>query len=248
MTLKAILFDVNGTLVDIETDENRPRLWEGLSWFLKYKGIYFEPEKLKNIYYKNHEDVYRQSEEEHPETNVIIVWQKILYEYENKELYDLKLDTESGEQLVKDVVQMFRALSLKKLNLYNDVYNTLIELQKNYKLGVVSNAQHCWTSPELKMLNIKYLFDSIALSSDYGFCKPDARLFQVVLDELQVTQDESIFVGNDTHSDILGATNVGLKSILHMTHQGEKDFTYAVPDYKIDHFKELINVIKSLES
>ena len=158
-------------------------------------------------------------------------------------MYDLRLDTESGDQLVKDVVQIFRSLSLRKLNLYKDVYETLTELRENYKLGVVSNAQHCWTSPELKMLGIKFLFDSIVLSSDYGFCKPDPRLFRIVLDELSVTSDEAIFVGNDTHSDILGAKNTGLSSILHMTHQGEKDFKYACPDYKIDHFKELMYVI-----
>ena len=246
MSLKAILFDINGTLVDIETDETRPRLWEGISYFLYYKGLELNPDKLKDIYHRKHNEVYHRSKEKYPEIDKIIVWKEILDEFENKEIYDLKTGSEQANYFVKNIVQMFRALSLKRLTLYNGVYDTLMELKEHYKLGIVSNAQHCWTSPELRMVGLKDKFDSIALSSDYGFCKPDPRLFRTVLKKLGVSPDEAIYVGNDTEADVAGAQNAGMKSILFMTLNGSKDYKYGVPDYTINSFTEILKIVSSL--
>ena len=40
MTIRAIIFDVNGTLIDINTDEGNEQIYRAISHFLKYHGIY----------------------------------------------------------------------------------------------------------------------------------------------------------------------------------------------------------------
>ena len=43
MDLRAILFDVNGTLVDIETDEGQDRIYRVISRFLTYEAVQIAP-------------------------------------------------------------------------------------------------------------------------------------------------------------------------------------------------------------
>ena len=39
MIIKAILFDINGTLIDINTDEGNEEIYRGISHILTYQGI-----------------------------------------------------------------------------------------------------------------------------------------------------------------------------------------------------------------
>ena len=40
MTIKCILFDLYGTLIDINTDESLEEIYRGIAHFLTYQGIY----------------------------------------------------------------------------------------------------------------------------------------------------------------------------------------------------------------
>ena len=46
------IFDLYGTLVDIRTDETRPRLWEELAAWYRENGAAYEPEELKEAYFR----------------------------------------------------------------------------------------------------------------------------------------------------------------------------------------------------
>ena len=44
------IFDLYGTLVDINTDEDSPMLWDKLSMFYSFKGAKYSKEELKESY------------------------------------------------------------------------------------------------------------------------------------------------------------------------------------------------------
>ena len=73
------------------------------------------------------------------------------------------------------------------------------------------------------------------------------RLFAECLRRLGVKPSEAIYLGNDTHRDIKGANDAGMKSVLVMTEYGNKDTAVAKPDYVIHNFGELFGILEGLK-
>lgn len=124
--------------------------------------------------------------------------------------------------------------------LFEGVKETLGELKKRgVRLGVLSNTE----SPEsenrerLRRLKVNQYFDHVVCSVDIGYVKPQTEAFQIVLDKLNVTRDEAIYVAH--HFDELsGARKFGLKCIA---------FNYkgTVPaDWYIEKFCEIIHIVE----
>ncbi len=51
------IFDIYGTLIDINSDESKPELWEKLSAFYHFKGAIYTPKALKISYEQKIEKV-----------------------------------------------------------------------------------------------------------------------------------------------------------------------------------------------
>src|SRR6267378_4322960 len=81
---------------------------------------------------------------------------------------------------------------------------------------------------------------------DYGYRKPDARLFQKALDGLQLLPSQAIFIGNDRYRDIFGAKQLGMKTVLFNNNQGMGRTEDAEPDYIIYQFSELPRALEFL--
>jgi len=103
--------------------------------------------------------------------------------------------------------------------LYNDVLPSMKELQsKGLKIGIVSNTS--WGSPaalwreEINRLGLEGYADKVVFCMDVGWRKPDARIFAFALQELGVTADESVFVGDEPRWDVAGPKAVGMDSIV----------------------------------
>jgi putative hydrolase of the HAD superfamily len=86
------------------------------------------------------------------------------------------------------------------------------------------------------------------VSGDYGFRKPDVRLFQMALDELNVCAEDAVYVGNDMYRDVFGAKQLGLRTVFFSSNQGDKEPHGADPDYIIYEFSELLQAIKFFQT
>jgi len=93
-------------------------------------------------------------------------------------------------------------------------HEILAQSKTRYRLAVVSDAQSAYGLPELRAVGLADYFAPIVISGDYGYRKPDARLFQSALTELEITPEEAIYIGNDRFRDFLGARKAGMKTIL----------------------------------
>ena len=92
--------------------------------------------------------------------------------------------------------------------------------QTGRKLGIVSNAQE-FTLPLVEDLDGHFGVDSVfetdlcVFSSRYRQAKPAPRLFDVLCDGLQragIAPGEAIYVGNDRLNDVWAATQAGLRT------------------------------------
>jgi FMN phosphatase YigB (HAD superfamily) len=73
--------------------------------------------------------------------------------------------------------------------------------------------------PEFDVLGY---FDPIIVSGDHGYRKPDRRLFQLALEGMRVSAENTLYVGNDMYRDIYGAREAGLKTVMFDSDQGTK--------------------------
>ncbi len=86
------------------------------------------------------------------------------------------------------------------------------DLRANYKTALLSNA----------FSNVRYFveevwkfadaFDHMIISSEVGIVKPDAKIYQLALERLEVLPGEAVFIDDFQHN-IEGARAVGLQAI-----------------------------------
>jgi putative hydrolase of the HAD superfamily len=92
-----------------------------------------------------------------------------------------------------------------------DTVSTLTALRSAGKrLAVVTNGPTEWQSRKLRTLGLTVHFDEVVISESEGVAKPDRRIFMRTLDRLGVTPREAMFVGDHPDIDIAGAQDAGL--------------------------------------
>jgi len=248
MDIRAILFDVNGTLIDIETDEGLEEIYRGIAHFLMYQGISLHRWEVRDLYFQIMQQQRVQSAETFAEFDVVEVWREFLRNKASD--YTRSLPSEEREQLPLFLAELHRGIARKRLRLYRPVQETLDQLFSLYSMAVVTDAQSAYAVPELRAVELLKYFNPIIVSGDYGYRKPDPRLFQKALDALQVRPEQALFFGNDLFHDISGAQQVGMKAILVSYNQGNTSSQTISPDYTICRFAELpqaVNYFVELE-
>ncbi|XP_076952361.1 uncharacterized protein LOC143626071, partial [Bidens hawaiensis] len=89
-------------------------------------------------------------------------------------------------------------------------HKTLTILKESgVKLAVVSNFD-TRLRKLLQDLNIIDLFDAVIISSEVGYEKPDAKIFEAALDQINVEAAKAVHIGDDHKADKLGANAVGI--------------------------------------
>lgn len=127
---------------------------------------------------------------------------------------------------------------------YPHVTMTLIELMKmRLKLGIVSDAptKEAWL--RLTYLNLHHIFDAVVTFDDTGERKPNPGPFRKVLDRLGVQPEESLMVGDWAERDVVGAKQVGMKTVF--ARYGNTFGTQVShADYDIDDITEVVGIIR----
>lgn len=231
------IFDLYGTLIDINTDEESMDFWYKLSLFYSFKGALYEAEELKEAYKNlvklNLDNLHTSKYPDFPLENV---FSKL---YKNKNII-------LSKELITDTAHFFRISSIKYIKLYDTVIE-LLELlkKKGKKIYLLSNAQRIFTFYEMKLLGIEKYFDDILFSADYKMCKPDSKFYTTLINKHNLNIKNSIMIGNDPICDIEGASNVGLDSLyLHSNLspeiKGKLKSTYNIMEFDIAKISELI--------
>ena len=82
--------------------------------------------------------------------------------------------------------------------------------------GLVSNAGYT-TAPNLRMMLVDYglapYLDACVFSDELGVAKPHPRIFEEALRQLSVAAPEAAFVGDSPLNDVMGARGAGLFAV-----------------------------------
>jgi len=245
MIVKGILFDINGTLIDIQTDEGNEEVYRGISHFLTYQGIYIHRWEVRDEYYQLMDLQRRASAEAFPEYDAVELWRAFLL---RRPETCLDLHPEKLQWMPRFLAEMYRGISRYRLQLYPEVKNVLDELSPRYALAALSDAQSAWAMAEMRAVGIEGYFKPIIVSGDLGYRKPDRRIFQLALDSMELPPENVLFVGNDMYRDVYGAKQAGMKTVFYSSNQGRKKANGTEPDYIINQFAELRQAIAFFEA
>jgi putative hydrolase of the HAD superfamily len=240
MTIKGILFDLYGTLIDIETDESMDEIYRAIAHYLTYHDVYLHRGEVRERYYKIMKQQREASGEEYAEINVEGIWNEFLMQE------GIRFGPIRG-QLAKVLAQVYRAVSRTRLQLYPGVEEVLNTLQASYRLALVTDAQSCYALPEIRATGLDSYFDPVIISSRYGFRKPDSRLFMKAIDNMGLEPSELICVGNDMFRDTYGAAQLGIKTIFVDSNQGAKSFENVAPHYRARQFEDVLKGMAALD-
>jgi putative hydrolase of the HAD superfamily len=238
---KNYFFDLYGTLVAIRTDEQKPSLWQGAAEFYSLCGAPYTAAEIHARYLA----LCAEETEILAEACPALGTQGVEIELRNvfRRLFQEKGITVSATR-VEDTAVLFRLLSFdREPCLMKGVKETLEELRRQgVHLYMLSNAQSCFTIPELRRLGLlDGFFDGIFLSSDFGSKKPFPAFFHAALARAGLSGSEVLMVGNDPDADIRGADAVGMKSrYIHSWQSPPRGFILPESCREIQSLEELL--------
>ena len=114
--------------------------------------------------------------------------------------------------------------------------------QKNIKMAIVSNGDLETIEKRLEKANLENHFEFIiAPCEKYPLTKPDIKIFQTSLAKINAAAETTMFIGDNPLSDIAGANQVGMFSVLIDRYGIFNELTgLQVPNKKISSFEEII--------
>ncbi|MCY4018981.1 MAG: HAD-IA family hydrolase [Chloroflexi bacterium] len=120
--------------------------------------------------------------------------------------------------------------------------DTLQQLSRRYRLGLITNGYIDSQRGRLDAARLSQFFDPILISEEVGIAKPDARIFKMALDALDLSASDVIYVGDSIGHDYAGCRNAGIDFCLYSPDLATDG---PLPDvkYRIGYLPDLVNLL-----
>lgn len=120
------------------------------------------------------------------------------------------------EIALREAVHRYAQPLRHELSTMPGAIETLTALRKQgYRIGLISNT--IWPGDlhieDLAALQVLPYLDATLFSGDLGIWKPQSGIFTCMLETLQSTPSQAVFVGDSPREDILGAQGVGMRAV-----------------------------------
>tara|TARA_B100001750_G_scaffold230366_1_gene226730 strand:- start:597 stop:1328 length:732 start_codon:yes stop_codon:yes gene_type:complete len=134
--------------------------------------------------------------------------------------------------------------ALAKRNPYHDTLQLLEFVKNRWKSAVLTNADNRSLFPLLRYNELE--FDSILTSEIAKSYKPDGKIFNDILDNLDVLPDEAIYIGDTLLDDIHGARAAGIPAVWINRNGSDRDHSLLQPDKEIKSLNELAKILEQI--
>ena len=150
--------------------------------------------------------------------------------------------------VLRQAVDIFYAPEMSAWCLYPDTLSTLQELRDvGYRLAVMTNF-NCDRvfQRAIDYLGLRAYLDIALASASVEYRKPDAQIFNIVLEQWDALPYEIVVVGDSLHEDIQGGIEVGALTVLttmgtssQVAHDNAQLAKQIIPDATIPHLAQL---------
>ncbi len=202
--VKGIIFDCYNTLIEIKTDEDDIATYQPVSKWLAYQGVKITPDDLLKEYKSAVEAEMKARWEKYPEIRVESVFSRICKQHE---LWDINEDATGVE-----TARAFRAGSIRKIGVFHQSERLLKELE-DYPKAILSNGQRVFSELELKYFGLYDKFQHVIFSSDFGYKKPDPRIFLEASKKLGIEPENILCIGDNFENDVVPAAKLNMKAL-----------------------------------
>jgi putative hydrolase of the HAD superfamily len=98
--------------------------------------------------------------------------------------------------------------------LFDDALPCLQRLrERGLLLGMITNNDSAHQRAKIAAVGLDDLFDAIVISGEFGVAKPDPRIFAHACELLGVRPEEALHVGDNLTADARGATAAGMRAV-----------------------------------
>lgn len=122
-------------------------------------------------------------------------------------------DTYFDDEMTKIFNVYYEENCIKDLKLFAYTKELLQKLSKKHDLVIATNTPSNLANKMLEHLNIKHYFKLVVGSDTVKKSKPEPDILLYVMQELEVTKEETLFIG-DSQKDLLTAKNAQVDFLL----------------------------------
>lgn len=228
MKYEIIIFDADETLFDFKKSEKKA--FE--STIIDF-GIEYEENYHFKIYKKINTAIWKELE------NGLITQKKLKIERFQRLSKELHIPFNE----VKFAKSFMKHLSQASF-LYDNSEELIKKLNKTYKLTIITNGLSAVQDKRIKKSIIAKYFDDIVVSEEIGISKPNPKIFQHALNNINyANKNKVLIVGDSLTSDIQGGINFGIDTCW-FNPSMNLNTTEIKPTYIISDLMELKNILK----
>jgi putative hydrolase of the HAD superfamily len=134
----------------------------------------------------------------------------------------------------------------QEMAIISGAIDVLTALKNKYRLAIVSN-HYSWLMDYLCKSGLSPYFESIIISDIVGVAKPNIRIMQLALEELNLKAESCLYVG-DQPLDVLCSKQAGMDCAWIVTDQSElpKSIPYK-EDYRISKLSDLLQILEIVQ-
>lgn len=165
-------------------------------------------------------------------------------EEEFTELLDV-LKIQKADSLVHSISEIWKK-NIHNLYFPPLVEEMLIDLRKEFKLGLVTNSDVFPFEFVKLRYGIEKYFDVVVASFEIGSVKPDPKGFNIALEKLGLAPQAIMMCGDSPPNDILPAKQLGMKTILVDTKRVFSDFRDA--DFTVNTIKDFAEKLRGIKT
>ena len=209
--IRAVVFDLGGTLLDFNPDGLPWLEWERTG--LLHAHATFSAQGL---------DLPEDTFVRHVHGSLAHRWQQATEGGENLRLGDVLREAcaacgvSPADAQIEEAVAQYIAPLDARVVIYPDTLDTLDALRaRGLRMGLVSNTMWpgVYHRRELDRFGLSPYLDHDVFSSDVGVWKPQPGIYRLSLDALGVRAQEAVFVGDTPEHDIVGAQGIGMRAV-----------------------------------
>ena len=196
MSYKAIIFDLDNTLLNFELCERQAILGalEACGISLDLNGV--NETIFLQVYETYNSKHWRQRENFSPGELIEMSY--------GSTLAHLDIQTDQISNLSQSFWHIFNHSAVMEPN----VNEVLTVLARSYRLAVITNGFVSAQVPRMQAAGIKHFFEEVIVSEAIGFAKPSPEIFNHALYRLDLTSAQVLYVGDSLAHDYVGAMQV----------------------------------------
>lgn len=175
------------------------------------------------------------------------LWDKFNYgliernELRNRRFYMILDQLGVKESEVPDGIgEKYLELAPVKPNVIPHAHDVLEYLRPNYCMHIISNGFDDVQHSKLKASNLHDFFDVIITSDSSGHRKPQKGIFEFAMKEAGAARNDSIMIGDNIDTDIIGAQNASMDQIFFNPKEIRHSLTVT---YEINSLKEILKIL-----